>query len=213
MLRNANHILAVSIVPESSSIGLPAEEAERPRQPRKLRRWSDVIFLEYGRGWIKNEFGRQMPTFLDPVSANPTIIKPIPNWILLHDVGRANDVMAMAGLCLQIMYRQPLQAWPGITFPVGSLCYFYLLGTETSAEVAMFFIRHRKITDVAALGAVTIFQDANGKMNLLWWATNQAADLRGLRIAAEANGAKDRTAHTANMWDTAWPFPMRPVRV
>ena len=209
---SANANLAVSVLPESSKVGVDVDEAGKPQQDRASKRWSDVTFLRYARGWIRGEYGEPNNMYLQPVSANAGIIKPIPNWFLLHDIGRNNDLMAMAGFCLQIMYKRRVGPWPGITFPAGSHCYYQLLGTETSAEVAMFFIRYRKITGAAALGAVTVFEDTSGKMNLLWWASNHASDLTRIRIAAPANDKSDEAARKANRWTANWPFPMRPVR-
>ncbi|USW57807.1 hypothetical protein Slin15195_G111260 [Septoria linicola] len=208
---SGEHRFIVSVISKSTKLAVPAEEAGSARQEHTIKRWSDVTFLQYARCWVSGEFGPVMNEFIGP--ATPGVEKPVPNWILLQDFEKkAKDLVAMSGYCLQIIYKQRLGAWPGITFPAGSLCYYYLLGTDTSTEVANFYIRYRKIIGPAALGSVTVFLDRDGKMNLLWWATNNAQDLQRLRGVVQQNSASDRAALAARKWTPNWPFPMKPTR-
>lgn len=74
-----------------------------------------------------------------------------------------------------------------MTFPIGSYCYFAILGTPTSQAFARMLINHKYRFGPSAMGSVTVW--GSGVVNvdgletpsLLWWATDKVEEMKTAR--------------------------------
>jgi hypothetical protein len=136
--------------------------------------WSDIAFIEYAKLSNIRYWG---PADSTP-AGQPQYNRAPPRWILISEVWGPVPSLSMISHCVASYGLAGLPTWENrITFPIGSVCFYVLMGVPHSSAVAWFLINHKYRFGQATVGSITVFGsgmigiDGYDTPSMLFWIT------------------------------------------
>ncbi|KAK4499769.1 hypothetical protein PRZ48_007955 [Zasmidium cellare] len=161
-----------------------------------------------------------------------------PDWWPILTAGlKATSPQAQEAIqaFLDVNDLDSVPAWPGITFPIGSLTYMQLLSSLEIKQIVWTFIQHKQMFGNAVIVSITAFDSGStspqgadtdndlSQINFVAYvqklspllkqmeADNRRFETRGRRAFEPKPGVQAKGPLSSKQ-EPLWPFPLRPVK-